>query len=144
MCSYWAEITRNLMLILICTLTSSLPPRLKQFTLSFSYGKSGKVTHTWKLNKMHLHNQGGSNLGSNKKSETTLRCMEIKIQLTVYRIHRLVELISDLSFTWFIFLFNQHLLANPWARHCAKVGDTEDQKVVTAPSWRDQLGRWST
>ena len=61
--------------------------------------KMGKVTHMWKLNKMHLHNQGGSNLGSNKKSETALRCMEMKTQLTVYRIHRLVGLISDLSFT---------------------------------------------
>ena len=49
--------------------------------------------------QLHLHNQGGSNLGSNKKSETALRCMEMKIQLTVYRIHRLVELTSDLSFT---------------------------------------------
>ena len=83
------------MLFLICTLTFSPPPRLKQYTLPCSYGKSGKVTHMWKLNKMHLHNQGGSN----KKSETTLRWMEMKIQHIVYRIPKLIELTSDLSFT---------------------------------------------
>ena len=33
------------------------PPGLGQFTVSFSYGKSGKLTCMWKLNSMHLHNQ---------------------------------------------------------------------------------------